>query len=236
MLTLGIETSSAAGSVALLSDGTLLGESSLDVAGRQHARSLVGEIHRRLKSAGRRPRDCTAVAVSIGPGSFTGLRVGVVAARTLAYATGCRLAAVDTFLAIATNSPADVLAVWVTANAQRGELYVGRYERDGSGDFARMGELSIQPVDVFCQQLHARQTVSGPGADLLPADAVDRATLLPPELRQPRASVIARLGEHDVCAGRTADLWTLEPVYLRRSAAEEKWDQRKLAPDHGEPG
>ncbi len=69
------------------------------------------------------------MAVSVGPGSFTGLRVGVVCAKTLAYANGCQLAAVDTLEAIAANSPADVVSVHVIADAQRGDLFVADYCR-----------------------------------------------------------------------------------------------------------
>ncbi|HUG91058.1 MAG TPA: tRNA (adenosine(37)-N6)-threonylcarbamoyltransferase complex dimerization subunit type 1 TsaB [Planctomycetaceae bacterium] len=225
MLTLGIDTSGPAGTVALVREGKLLGESRLDESGRRHARSLVAEIDRLFQQTGLRVADCEAVAVSIGPGSFTGLRVGVVAAKTLAYAAGWRLAAVDTFLAIAENGPPEVDDLWVTANAQRGEVYVGRYLRRGDRYFARAGELSIRPLSAFCRELGAGDVISGPGAALLPAEAADRVRVLAPEHRQPRAGIVARLGEEAIAAGITADVWTLVPLYLRRSAAEEQWDR-----------
>jgi tRNA threonylcarbamoyladenosine biosynthesis protein TsaB len=227
MLTLGIETSSAGGSVALVRAGTLLGEHDLDPAGRRHARSLVAEIGRQLEAAGARPADCDAVAVSIGPGSFTGLRVGVVAAKTFAYATGCRLAAIDTFLAIAGNSPPDVDLVWVTANAQRGDLFVAPYRRGSDRRFARTGDVSIQTIDAFCEDRSAGEVVSGPGADLIAARLAGRARVLPPDCRRPRAALVAQLGERAVRAGDVADLWSLEPLYVRKSAAEEKWDSTR---------
>ena len=74
--------------------------------------------------------------MSVGPGSFTGLRVGVVCAKTLAYATGARLAAVDTLEAIAANSPPDVETVHVITDAQRGDLFVGTYRRTADGRLA----------------------------------------------------------------------------------------------------
>src|SRR5262245_22963627 len=112
MLTLAVETSGPVGSVALLDGEQCLDERVLEL-GRHHGQALVPEIGRLLAGQGRMPRDCALIAVSAGPGSFTGLRVGIVCAKTLAYAAGCRVAAVDTLLAIACNSPGEVAAVQV---------------------------------------------------------------------------------------------------------------------------
>src|SRR5437016_3375486 len=132
MLTLAIETSGSVGSVAVLESTRVLGEQSLAL-GRQHGQSLVPTIRQLLSDCGKRARDCDLVAVSIGPGSFTGLRVGVVCAKTLAYAADCRLAAVDTLHAIACNSPPDVSTVEVLCDAHRGDLFTGRYTRNATG-------------------------------------------------------------------------------------------------------
>src|SRR5438552_3091101 len=99
-LTLAIETSGIVGSIALCSDGERIEERTLQL-GRHHGQSLIPELRQLLEDHRRKPRDCDLIAVSIGPGSFTGLRVGVVCAKTLAYVTGSRVAAVDTFHAIA---------------------------------------------------------------------------------------------------------------------------------------
>lgn len=226
MLTLGIETSTAAGSVALVRDGAVIGEAALDPSGRRHARTLVAEMDRLLRAAACRAVDCDVVAVSLGPGSFTGLRVGVVAAKTLAYATGCRVAGIDTFLAVAENSPPDTVDLRVIGNAQRGELYVGRYARGTDGRFLREGELSILGVEEFCRGRAPGDVVSGPGVDLLAEECRERLTMLPRDQREPTAAVVARLGEQAISAGHAADLWTLAPLYLRKSAAEEKWELR----------
>ena len=226
MLILGIETSHAAGGVSLLRDGAVIGDAALEAAGQRHARSLIAEMDRLLQTAGLRARDLEAIAVSLGPGSFTGLRVGVVAAKTLAYALGCKLAGIETFLAVAENSPPDVSDVWVIGNAQRGELYAGRHIRGADGRFARRGDLSIAGIDEFCTRRTADDAVSGPGVDLLPESCSGAFHVLPPEAREPRAAVVARLGADAISSGQTADPWTLAPLYLRKSAAEEKWDLR----------
>ena len=224
MLLMGIETSRRDGTVVLSRDGRILGERLLNREGRRHAQTLVAEMNDLAQESGIRLRDCGAVAVSIGPGSFTGLRVGVAAAKTLAYATGCRLAAVDTFLCIAQASPSDVGKVTVIGDAQRGDLYVGHYLRGRDGFFMRAGEIAIVNARQWYCRLSADDIISGPGVDKY-ADELPRACrILESEFRHPQAAIVAQLGERQILSGDLADLWKLEPFYLRPSAAEEKRD------------
>lgn len=221
-LTIGIETSGWSGSVALLSGAQSLGQRALDPTGRRHARTLVPEIQSLLEQAGCTPSDLDVVAVSIGPGSFTGLRVGVVCAKTLAWAANASVVAVDTYLAIATQCPADVDLVEVVGDGQRGDLYVGRYRRSDAGSWNRQGDIEIRPADEWLSQLTPDAVVAGPGLDRHEADAARRSRVLPRDCWTPRAGTVARLGRQRAIGGDLDDLWTLEPFYLRRSSAEEK--------------
>lgn len=229
LLTLGVETSGQTGAVALRRGGQMVESISLQQTGRRHAQTLISEVDAMLRRASHATRQLDAVAVSIGPGSFTGLRVGVVFAKTLAYATGCRLAAVDTFRAIAAACPADVSEVFVVSDAQRGELFVGRYLLTDSGTGPqRQGEIVIEPAELFCERIQQAASsrtdlaVSGPAAGTLLFSSSAAVRILPEELRHPRAEFVAELGEQQVLAGELCDPWQLEPFYLRRSAAEEK--------------
>src|ERR1700685_4685945 len=103
MLILGTEPPGAGGSIAFCRDGVCLAEQSLEGAPRRHAQTLVSQIEATLGRLEFKMADLEGVAVSVGPGSFTGLRVGVVCAKTLAYAIGCPLAAGDTLAAIAVH-------------------------------------------------------------------------------------------------------------------------------------
>lgn len=221
LLTLGVETSGLAGAVVLRRDGETIESVTLQQAGRRHAQTLISEVDALLRRANLTAKQLQVVAVSIGPGSFTGLRVGVVFAKTLAYAVGCRLIAVDTFRAIAAASPHDVTEVFVVSDAQRGELFVGRYFMDDSAPHhttpIRQGEIIIEPANSFCHRA-GEIAVSGPSAANLPPTL----RVLAPEFHLPRAEFIAALGEQQALAGEQSDLWKLEPFYLRRSAAEEK--------------
>jgi tRNA threonylcarbamoyladenosine biosynthesis protein TsaB len=221
---LGIDTSGREGSLALRCDGQCTGERSLAKTERRHAQTLVAEIDSLVRETGLEFTDLNGVAVSIGPGSFTGLRVGVTCAKTLAWATGCHVAAVDTLQVIAQNAPDDVDDVHVISDAQRGELFVGRYVRGNDGMFASVGEIEIVAVAGWCDQRTPDCVVTGPGLDKYADGFASSVRLLEPEQRLPSASIVARFGERQIGAGETADLWSLEPLYIRRSAAEEKRD------------
>ena len=224
MLTLAIETSGPVGSVALFESGRVLQEQTLEL-GRQHGQSLIPAIGRLLDCCGKTPRDCGLVAVSVGPGSFTGLRVGVTCAKTLAYAAGCRLAAVDTLEAIACNAPPDVTTIEVISNANRGDVFAGRYVRTGSGSWARQGEIRMLGAPVWAAALTPDDTVTGPGLDQFAALVEGRSKILAPRFRVPQAAWIARLGIQANESGRLADLWSVEPLYFGPSSAEVQWEK-----------
>jgi tRNA threonylcarbamoyladenosine biosynthesis protein TsaB len=221
LLTLGIETSSLPGSVALCRGDRCLVETNLDAAPRRHAQTLVSKVGRLLRDAGVSVRDIEAVAVSIGPGSFTGLRVGVVCAKTLAYATGCRLAAVDTLQAIAANSGGAVDRVHVICDALRGDVYAATYKL-ADGTWIAEQSPSIVAAQAWLAERGAGEAICGPGlanyAQFVPA----YCRQLPVESWAPRARIIAQLGQEQLARGDAADGPALEPFYLRRSYAEER--------------
>ncbi len=229
MLTLAIETSGPVGSVALLDARQVLAVQNLDL-GRQHGQELIPAIHRLFAGCGRRPENLELVAVSVGPGSYTGLRVGVVCAKTLAYTTHCRLAAVDTFQAIACNSPADVSSVEVVGDAQRGDLFRGKYTRTADGRWRRDGGIEAIAAEVWATRLRADDVLSGPGTNKFGHLVGGRCRVLPPECRVPGAECVARLGIEAIEAGMATDFWSIEPLYLRRSSAEVQWEKLHPVP------
>ncbi|HEX6984119.1 MAG TPA: tRNA (adenosine(37)-N6)-threonylcarbamoyltransferase complex dimerization subunit type 1 TsaB, partial [Planctomycetaceae bacterium] len=162
MIVLGIETSGPVGSVALRRGGRCVEERFLPELGRRHAQSLVPEVAAFLARHGVAAADVDAVAVSVGPGSFTGLRVGVTFAKTFAYAAGAELAAVETFRAIAENAPA-AGTVAVVADAQRGGLMLGLYDRDAAGASVRRGEIRLVAAEELPRLVPPAALLTGPG-------------------------------------------------------------------------
>jgi tRNA threonylcarbamoyladenosine biosynthesis protein TsaB len=229
MLTLAIETSGAVGSVALLDSPRVLAEQELEL-GRRHGQELIPAIHRLLSGCRRTARDVELVAVSVGPGSYTGLRVGVVCAKTLGYSTECRLAAVDTFHAIADNSPPDVSTIEIIGDAQRGDLFRAKYTRTAHAKWRCDAGTNVIAAEAWAASLSADDVLSGPGIDKFGHLIGACCRVLPPELRIPRAVSVARLGIEAVEAGIAADFWSIQPRYLRRSSAEVQWEKLHPVP------
>jgi len=223
MLTLAIETSGSTGSIALLDDARCLAEQELAL-GRLHGQVLVPEIRRLLRTQGKTPRDCQLVAVSRGPGSYTGLRVGVVCAKTLAWAVGCRIVGVDTLEAIASNAPEDVERVTVIADAQRSSVYVGQFVRDEAGRFVPHSPLRILAVEEWVATVTASDVLSGPGFEKPGFGERLPGRWLPADLRRAQARQIGILGLRKLETSGGDEAETLAPWYHQRSSAEQQWD------------
>ncbi len=221
MLLLALETSGLSGSVALWQDG-IVTERSLATEGRRHAQTLIAELKALLDDRSVTLKSIDGIAVSIGPGSFTGLRVGVVAAKTIAYAIGCGVLAVDTLASFAEHAPAEWSRVSVISDAQRGDLFVGEYARDADGHFAATAPVRIIAGEEFRAVLTSDAIVLGPSARRWET-AVDGPRFIHDAWSlQPSATGVLTLAARRWAAGDRSDLWTLAPFYLRPSAAEEK--------------
>jgi len=228
-LILGIDTSGLAGSVALSRGETVLSLRALEQAGRRHAQTLVAEMAALLTAQQLSPRDLNAVAVTQGPGSFTGLRVGIVAAKTLAYALKVPLILVDSFDVIAAQCPADWNTVWIVDDAQRQELYVGRYLRGDAGLWRLEGSRFITPARDWLASLPVEEIVIGPGTARLAADIPSPRIQREIEYTVPRAETVCRLANRRLIAGEVNDVWTATPFYIRVSGAEETAAKRAAA-------
>jgi tRNA threonylcarbamoyladenosine biosynthesis protein TsaB len=221
-----IETSHRLGVVALARGDRLVGERRLDEM-RRHARDLVPAMRDLLAEQGWKARELTLVIVSRGPGSYTGLRVGIMSAKTLAYASGCALVAVDTFAAIALQAPAEAMALDVIADAQQDKVYVQRFTRPGPGEPMRaVTALAIEPFAAWYATFNDGTWVSGPGLDRFAARLGGDAHIAPAEAWCARASTLLQLGLERWQRGERDDPFCAEPLYLRPSSAEEKWRER----------
>lgn len=229
MWIVGIETSGLAGSVALLRDDAVVAERRLDTAGRRHAQTLHAELRDLLQAAGLSAREIDALAVSLGPGSFTGLRVGVVGAKTWAYATGCRVVGVETPLICAAAAPADWSHVWVVTDAQRGDFFVAEYRRDETRRWQRTAPLGIVAAAEWLRQRQPEERIIGPGVSRIAEGATAAQVFRDEWATQPSAGVLGQLAHQRLQAGSFDDYWTLVPIYLRPSAAEEKHASRSAS-------
>ncbi len=225
MKILALDTSGQAGSVALLDGDALVAERWLPTDER-NAKTLAPAIREVLTAAGWTPGEVRLVAVAVGPGSFTGLRVGVTTAKTFAYAVGAEVIGVNTLEVIAAQAPVDVCRLAVVLDAQRQQVFAAEFARGSAGDFNWARDTAIVDNDEWLAKLDPGVAVSGVGLEKLVARLPDNLTVIAREHWQPRAAIVGQLVWRFYQAGRRDDLWRLVPQYFRRSAAEEKLDRK----------
>ena len=226
MRVLAIETVGATGSVAALNDEHLVAERQLDARSRS-ARSLVPGIADLLDEVAWRPGDVELVAVATGPGSFTGLRIGVTTAKVFAYSTGCQAVGVHTLLAIASRAPREIQRLKVVLDAQRGELFVADFQRLADGRLTDHLATRIAGCEDWLAGLVAGDVVTGPGLVKIAERLPSGVTIVDSALRSPTAGAVGRIGLELFRAGLGLSAWELLPKYFRATAAEEQWNRKR---------
>ena len=230
-LTLAIDTSGRVASLALERPDGARSLVRLDPTGRRNAKTLIPEAVALCEAAGATLAEVGLVCVATGPGSFTGLRVGVTFAKTLAFAAGaignrCDVVGVPTHAAVrrlvrGDAAPGSVLHV--VTDGLRGGLYVTRFVAGPRGELPAAGPVELVPAErfepdgvVICgdESLRAR----------LPADR-----LAPAAEAEVHAGNLLYVGRKRWRAGATTDPFALVPLYVRRSSAEETADSREEA-------
>lgn len=226
---LAIETATLASGVALATADKLVAEIIVQTK-KTHSERLMPHIEQLLELGQVAKEDITAIAVSIGPGSFTGLRIGLATAKALAYVWNVPVIGVSTLAALAYACPAPNSLICPLLDAQKGNVYqaVYRWEKGILQEVIpprviahqeAINELASQPLPVI---------MLGEGAVLFQEAivAADPIELAPPHIILPRAGSVALLGHQLLRQGIRHDVMTLEPLYIRRSEAEVLWEQR----------
>ena len=220
-----LETSGRGGFVALAEGASLRALRRLDDA-RRHARDLAPATAELLAAEGWKARDLHGVIVSRGPGSYTGLRVGVMSAKTMAYAVRCALIGVETFAVVAAQAPVGVSRLDVLADAQQEKVYVQSFQREADGWRA----LNALTVRTFAEWLSGRTPeswVSGAGLHRWAARLPAGTPVVDAALWDPQPESLLQLGLRRYRAGERDDPFALEPLYLRPSSAEEQHRARQ---------
>jgi tRNA threonylcarbamoyladenosine biosynthesis protein TsaB len=225
MKILALETSGQSGSVALFDGKTIVGELSFPLDER-NAKTLAPAVQELLGSAGWRPSEIRLVAVAVGPGSFTGLRIGVTTAKTFAYAVRAEVIGVNTLEVIAAQAPPDVNRLAVVLDAQRQQVFAAEFARGSAGDFECVSDTAIVDNGIWLAKLDQSVAVSGPAIEKLGARLPAGIVVVARECWTPRAATVGDLGWRLHQVGQRDDLWRLVPQYFRRSAAEEKLEQK----------
>ncbi len=224
MKILAIETVGTTGSVAAFEADHLLATAMLDTR-RRSAQSLAPGIQQLLEQVAWRPADVQLVAVASGPGSFTGLRIGVTTAKAFAYAIGCEVVGVNSLLAIASRAPSEIEQLAVVLDAGRGEFFAADFTRV-KGELKEREPTRVVPWTQWVASLRAGQVVSGAGLAKLEVQLPEGVISLAPALWAVDAESIGRTGWRLYGAGQRDTAFSLQPQYFRRTAAEDQWERR----------
>lgn len=224
MLILAFETSAKAASVALLDDTRLLGETYQNT-GLTHSQTLLCQAEDLLRQCGHTPKEITHLAVAAGPGSFTGVRIGVAAAKGFAWGGELPCYGVSTLEAMAVS-----LGVWdgyvcAVMDARRNQVYQATFQID-CGKLTRItGDraIALSDLEKELSELTKPIFLVGDGSNLCYNTLLERVPnlVLPPEHRMhQRAAGVALLAREQIKQGLPGDGNALSPNYLRLSQAE----------------
>lgn len=219
MIVLGLDTATWTAAVGVARDGVVLAETA-ERAARSHIAELPRLVERALAAAAIGIADVEGLAISIGPGSFTGLRIGLGLAKGLAFAGGLPLAAVPTLEALAAVADAAPGAtVCAALDARKREVYAACFRVAADGMPRRLGPDEALAPEVLAARLPAGTVLVGDAGDAYP-DAFGSVAIRPFTTHHPRGGIVARLGAARIATGDVPDLGTLEPCYVRPPQAE----------------
>ena len=228
MKILAIETTEKFGSVALLNNDNVLVEITLpkDQRSSQTLHPALQSLFEKTQTA---PQEIDIIAVVIGPGSFTGLRVGVTAAKVFAYTTGAKVIALDTFQTVAVAA-GDIIpgtrngVISIGVDAQRGEIVTAVLRKTEEGYLETVREPALIAIADWWKHAEQFENVlfAGPVLERWSSKVPPDIVLADESDWFPKASMAGKLAASRIVSEQFDDVWSLLPTYSRLSAAEEK--------------
>lgn len=225
MLTFAIDTSAKTGCAALLKNDSILVECLVNV-GINHSVTLLPMIENILSSAGIKIGEVDLFALTVGPGSFTGLRISAATIKGLALATGRPVVGVCTLDALALNLSGSTISICPMLDAGRKEVYTALYRPSSSGILKKIIKEKVISPEEFLKEINEDVIFLGDGSakyDKLIMEILSgKAYFAYPRIQYVKASAVGLLGIKKFSEGDTLDLMTFTPQYLRLSDAEMK--------------
>jgi len=230
---LAVNSATKVASAAVVNEEEVVGEFFLNTA-KTHSERLMPLIDELFKYSDLTLDDVDGFALAIGPGSFTGLRIGLATVKGLAFFTGKPVVGISTLDGLAKNLPLTPGLICPVIYARRGEVYTAIYVNAASGLERISDYMALSPeklVSLLARLDTGRITLLGDGTEMFTGDMKKilgpGLTLAPAEHRLPRASTVGFLGLERLKRGDKDDLDKLTPYYIRASAAEDRLSKRK---------
>jgi tRNA threonylcarbamoyladenosine biosynthesis protein TsaB len=229
MKVLGIDTSTSCGSVGLVEDGSVVSEYLLNIP-VTHSERLLEAIELVLREARCSMEDLDGWAISLGPGSFTGLRIGVSTVKGLAFATRKPVAGVSTLDVLASQVSPTPHRICPILDARKKEVYTAFYRYDEGQFIRRLGDYQAMRPEDLIRGIDEKTIFVGNGVTayggLIKESLAALAIFATPPLHLPHGSVLAGLGLELLRKGKSLDFSTFSPIYVRPSEAELKWREK----------
>jgi len=227
---LALETSSLVSSIAVLKEDKLLAELNIEST-KHHSELLVPHIEELLKMASIEKSGLSAIAVSTGPGSFTGLRIGLATAKAMAYVLNIPVIGVSTLKGLAWNLRVEGALLCPLMDAQKGNVYTALYEVR-NGEFAELWNERVESLEWVLAEArrNPKMMLLGEGNNRLvrKIEEYGLSSQRPaPHLYMPRAASIGFAAMERILAGEADSLMEVVPNYIRRSEAEELWEKKQ---------
>lgn len=222
MIVLGLDTSTSIAGIGLVSSNGTLAELNINLE-TAHSERLLSNIDYLLNLSDLSLGDLTGLSISIGPGSFTGLRIGLATVKGLAYASNKPIVAVSTLDAIAEQFWCAWCPVAAVLDAKKGQLYVAVYQarRDG---MKRIMPYSVLAPEELPGIVNVKTLFVGPGISTFKKEISkalkEKALFLPQDFCYIRGDSVARIGMEKLADGEVEDADELEPFYVRDSDAQ----------------
>jgi tRNA threonylcarbamoyladenosine biosynthesis protein TsaB len=227
MKILAIETSTMLGGAAVADENGILAEIRLNVK-TTHSERLMSAVDHILKQADTGLDQISVFCAASGPGSFTGLRIGLGTVKGLCYATGKPLVMVPTLDAFAWNFAYSSHPVCLMLDARKGEVYTAAYKWHEDG-FEKIITESAMKVEDICSSFDGPVVLAGEGVSIYRERILsllgERAIIAPPEKMVPSPACTAVLGLGRALRQDFVDPYAAEPFYMRKSEAELKFRQ-----------
>lgn len=227
---LAIDASGLSGSVAYISDYKLVGEYYI-CHKLTHSQTVMPMLEHLKNMIGLELDKIDAIAVTSGPGSFTGIRIGVATAKAMALAIGVPIIGIPTLDVMANNITFADKLICPIMDARRNQVYTSLYKWEES-TLQRVEEYLAVPIDELLEKIADQEVIFlGDGVDVLRSQIVnkmgDKAHFAPSFLHMQRASVLAHLACEAYERGETEDADEFVPMYLRKSQAERELEERE---------
>lgn len=221
MKTLAFESSTTRGTVALFQDRRLIEHLEFP-NGQRTARSFALVLDQLLTRHLASPAEIDLVALTAGPGSFTGLRIAVTAAKALAFATESQIVALNTLDVLVHQLPSGVTQACAVMDAQRQQFFAAYYQRMEDSDWTVTQPCHIVDQRQLLEQLPADVMLTGPGLLKVSDQLQSKLLIAARDMWAPQAATVGQLAWGRHVDGHYDDLWSLKPEYYRPSYAQEK--------------